>query len=277
MQEQVLVPFPTDEVERDQLIEVLIEQGEEPKQPWAITDKEAATWAVRQIAQARAGMAENQRIAQAEVSAVQQRMEIWLSKENLKHQRTEGFFTVHLERWHRGLFSAATEKEKAKLKTIKTPWGDLQLRAQQPEVEYDEPKLLDWVKSLLRMGPVPAEDLRSLLHSTVDQVLNQLIPPEDMNLPVPDLSPDDVIEEVLGRLRVARLGLDAWQGDSELLRVKEEVNKAELKRRIEFKPASDVPDGQLKAVDSESGVIVEGIRTTERPAAFNVKTDEGGK
>jgi hypothetical protein len=94
---------------------------------------------------------------------------------------------------------------------------------------------------------------------------------------VPDLSPDDVIEEVLGRLRVARLGLDAWQGDSELLRVKEEVNKAELKRRIEFKPASDVPDGQLKAVDSESGVIVEGIRTTERPAAFNVKTDEGGK
>ena len=130
------VPFPTDEDERERVLADLL-LGEDDRH-WHIADKGAAFWAVRQIAKARAAMAENQRVREAEVA----RIDRWLDRENEPLRRTIAFFEAHLEAYHRQVL-----EQDPKVKTIRTPYGSLQLRAQQPEMVYEDESLLAWLKA----------------------------------------------------------------------------------------------------------------------------------
>lgn len=194
------LPFPSDETERESLIERLVEQGEDDGRPWCIADKGAASWAVRKVAEARAAQAENRRIHEAERA----RIDRWLERENERLERGILFFQLHLERWHR----EQLERD-PKAKTIRFPHGESHLRAQQPEMVYEETQLLGWLK---------------------------------------EHQPD-------------------------LVRVKEEPNRAELRKVVELVP-SDVT-GRFHLILKETGEVVGGAYALERPSAYSVKTDEG--
>lgn len=122
---------------------------------WQVTDASSADWALRRIARARS------RAAQAkQVHAEQQaQLDRWLKSETDRAERTEMFFTIKLEDWHR----QSGEKSR------KLPHGTVGLRKQQPEYDRDDAKLLaeatelelpikrspDWaaIKALLVQGP----------------------------------------------------------------------------------------------------------------------------
>lgn len=189
------LPFPVADEQREQVLEGLL-RGDDDR-PWQIGDKGAAFWAVRKIATARAAMAENQRIRDAEVA----RIDRWLEQENEPLRRTIAFFEAHLEAYHRQLLA-----QDPKAKTVRTPYGSLQLRSQQPEMIYDEERLLGWLKA---------------------------------NRP-------------------------------DLIRTREEPNKADLKKAVDLQREAT---GSLRVVLKETGEIVDGVRAAERAPAFSVKTD----
>lgn len=61
---------------------------------------------------------------------------------------------------------------------------------------------------------------------------------------------------------------------TDLVRVKTEVNKADLKRAVEFEREAD---GVLRVILKDTGEVVEGVRAVEQPPAFAVKVfDIGG-
>lgn len=200
------VPFPSNEEEREALIEVLVVAGQDDGRRWQIQDKGCAAWAVRKVAAIRADQAENKRIYDAEAApllAQLAKLQAWLTSENQTLESRAGFFTTHLEQFHRSLMASDPKTPK----TIKLPQGEISLRAQAPEMVYDDEALVAWLQ---------------------------------FNRP-------------------------------ELVRTKTEPVKADLKKVIDLRPADEVPDGQLVAVDKETGEIVAGVTAVERPQKFELK------
>lgn len=253
--------------------------GDHEGKAWYIASKGAAAWAVGKVAKLRSDQAENERIAVARGLPLKRQIEeiqAWLANENGSLGYEIAFFEAHLERYHRTLFEAASEKERAKLKTIKLPEGALQLRAQQPEVEYDDAQLIEWAKGLLRSPGVDPEEARAYLHRMVDVVAGNLT----LAAPEEPVSVTAVLDALTALVRAEVFGANL-SADTGLIRTKEELNKNELKQRIEFRPASEVPDGRLVAIDTETGETIPGITALERRAKFNVDTNktniQGGK
>lgn len=266
--EQALpTPDGTEETEAvlERIVVDLSEQGEHDGHAWYIADKGTAAWAVRRIAKIRAEMKENERICKAEVAPLEAeigRLQGWLSRENGTLERVATFFAAHLERFMRTLH----QNDPKAPKTIKLPHGSIALRAQQPEVEYDDEAVLAWAKGLLTAPTEHVAELRLRMHSMLDDVMDALAEAE-WN----EVSSTAVVAQLQSKVLESLPGAAA---DQQLIRIKEELNKKALRQRFELKPASEVPDGQLVAIDQESGEQIPGITATNRPAAFSVKTDE---
>ncbi len=114
-----------------------IENFEEELQSFQVKTKDEAMWCMRKLKKLFDEKQENEEAVKIEIERLNQ----WLEAENGKLERGIKFFTALLEDYHR----QELEKDPKK-KTIKLPLGTLQLRAQQPEFERDEEKLLAWLK-----------------------------------------------------------------------------------------------------------------------------------
>ena len=112
----------------------------EQKQAFRIESKDQAIWATRKIAQKVKEQRQNLEAAQAEID----RINNWMESENGKLDQEIQFFEALLESYFYRL-----REEDPKLKSLKLPHGTLKLRKQQPKFEYDEDKLLPWVKENL--------------------------------------------------------------------------------------------------------------------------------
>lgn len=119
------------------LLAVELEELEEQEQRFQVETPEQANWALRKIRALQAKINEARELAQAEVDRINQ----WLSDETGKAEDSIAFFTSLLEEYHR----AELERD-PKAKTIKLPYGQLQMRAQQPEYIRNDELLRPWVE-----------------------------------------------------------------------------------------------------------------------------------
>ena len=121
-----------------------VEVIEETKQPFIIDTQEKAAWAMRKLRQHRQKQAENTNTANSLIDALRQDIEgvqAWQKEQNEAIEKDASYFLVGLEAWHRKQY-----EEDSDIKTIKLPFGQLKIRAQQPEYIRDETKLLAWAK-----------------------------------------------------------------------------------------------------------------------------------
>lgn len=103
-----------------------------------IVDSESkADWALRKIREAEARIAQVQQFAQKRIDEIN----AWVDKITASEQRSIEYFSGLLEVYHRKLFES-----NPKLKTIKLPSGELQLRKTQPQYARDDAKLTAWLK-----------------------------------------------------------------------------------------------------------------------------------
>lgn len=117
----------------EHLAQPIATSNENPQ--FRIDTKEMAIWALRKIAKIESDRKEARTAARAEI----ERIQAWLADEEKKADQDRGFFEFHLEDYHRRQLA-----ENKKLKTIKLPHGELQLRAQHPEYQKNENVLLAW-------------------------------------------------------------------------------------------------------------------------------------
>lgn len=119
------------------LLAVELEELEQEEQRFTVETPEQANWALRKIRALQAKINEAKELAQAEVDRIDQ----WLADETGKAEDSIAFFTGLLEEYHR----AEIERD-PKAKTIKLPYGQLQMRAQQPDFQRDDKVLIEWAQ-----------------------------------------------------------------------------------------------------------------------------------
>ena len=108
------------------------------KAPFEINDDKAADWALRKIREAEA------RIEQVRQFAEEQKAEIdgWAETTAEREIHTIAFFTGLLQAYHHNIY-----RENPRIKTIKLPAGELQMRKAQPQYSRDDNKLTAWLKA----------------------------------------------------------------------------------------------------------------------------------
>jgi hypothetical protein len=110
----------------------------ENKPIFSINDKEQAIWALRKIAIIERVRKEAREAAQAEIKRIQD----WLADEEKRADQDRAYLDELLEQYHRAVL-----KDNPKLKTIKLPHGELQIRKQQPEYLKEDSALAVYVKT----------------------------------------------------------------------------------------------------------------------------------
>lgn len=160
------------------------EQQEELRQRFRIENIDQLNWALRKLAAIKAKENEVRRLADAE----RQRIAEWEQKELAALERDRSFFEGLVQEY------ALTQREADPKWKASTPYGRVSFRRQPAKWQYDDQKLLEYLKA---------------------------------------------------------------SGRTEFVRIKEEVNKADLKRALK------VQDG--RAIDPETGEIVPGIVIEEQP------------
>lgn len=113
------------------------EEQQAVRERFRIHDDSQAVWALRKIRRIREAVAAKQALAQAEI----ERIQAWLESETKSLEREEKFFEGLLAEYHAGLMAQDPGH-----KTHKLPGGRLHWRAQQPEFQRDDAKLLAWLK-----------------------------------------------------------------------------------------------------------------------------------
>jgi phage host-nuclease inhibitor protein Gam len=108
------------------------------RESWAIRDMDAAAWAARKLATARAEIAGITAWEEREVARVRAAADT----ERKRHASEVEFFEGHLGRYLAGLVA-----DGRKTKTLSLPAGSVSLRARQPLVEVDEPAALEWARA----------------------------------------------------------------------------------------------------------------------------------
>ncbi len=107
------------------------------KPRFSIETTEQAIWALRKIANIERSRNEARQAAQLEVNRIQD----WLYGEEKRSDQARAYLDELLEDYHRRQLA-----ENPKLKTIKLPHGELQLRAQQPECLKEDSAVKVWAK-----------------------------------------------------------------------------------------------------------------------------------
>src|SRR5699024_905065 len=155
---------------------------------FTIENLDSANWAFRKLAAIERKRIEIKELADKEIERIKE----WQKQEekglNNSKEFIEGLLTEYFIR----------QKEVDSKFKISTPYGKVSSRKQQPKWNYEDEKVLNWLK----------------------------------------------------------------ENDKELVRIKEEVNKAELKKKYQIAG---------KEVVTEDGEIVEGITIEERPDSITVK------
>lgn len=126
------------EIELENDLNNYLEQFTDIKAPFEIKDDKAADWALRKIREAEARIEQVQRFAderKAEIDA-------WAETATEREAHTITFFTGLLQAYHHSIY-----KENHRIKTIKLPAGELQLRKSQPQYIRDDDKLTAWLKA----------------------------------------------------------------------------------------------------------------------------------
>ncbi|WP_433943502.1 host-nuclease inhibitor Gam family protein [Paenibacillus sp. SN-8-1] len=127
-----------------------IEQLEaEEIQGFRVHDLESLNWVFRKLAAIEAKKTEVNRLAAAELC----RIEDYRKRELDKLQRDEEYF--------HGLVSGyALQRREAdpKFKSEKTPYGSLTLKKQQPKWNYDDAKLVEWLKANERVDLIRVKE-----------------------------------------------------------------------------------------------------------------------
>jgi phage host-nuclease inhibitor protein Gam len=178
------------QIEQD-LQEFLDEQEGVNSPAFAIENEEQANWALRKIRSFQEKKKEKIAFAESEIAKI----DAWLESVNRKLENDIEYF--------QGLLASYAMKQRAedpKFKTLKLPNGKISFKKQQPKWNYDDKKLLEWLKE-----------------SDCD----------------------------------------------DLIRIKEEPNKSEIKKRFVVKDEF--------VVNSETGELVNGITIEHREDAFEVK------
>lgn len=158
---------------------------------FTIQDLDSANWAFRKLAAIERKRNEIQELADREI----ERIKDWQNQEEESLNNSKEFFEGLLTEYY------VKQKEIDPNFKISTPYGKVSSRKQQPKWNYEDEKVLNWLK----------------------------------------------------------------ENDTELIRIKEEINKAELKKKYQVVG---------KEVVTEDGEIVEGITIEERPDFINIKVSE---
>lgn len=139
-----------------------MEQKSEELQRFVITNPDMANWALRKIRALTTKVMDAKNLAQAEIDRIKE----WEEAEVADANESIKFFHGLLEEWHRKQLL-----NDPKQKTIKLPYGQLQMRAQQPEYIRDEAKLRPWLEQNMPQFLVPQApklDWASLKKSIID-------------------------------------------------------------------------------------------------------------
>ncbi len=157
-----------------------------------IQDLDSANWAFRKLAAIEKKRKEIKELADKEI----ERIRNWQQQEEKGLNNSKEFFEGLLTEYF------VRQKEVDPKFKISTPYGKVSSRKQQPKWNYEDEKVLNWLK----------------------------------------------------------------ENDTELIRIKEEVNKAELKKK--YKAVGK------EVITEDGGEIVEGITIEERPDSINIKVVE---
>jgi len=111
----------------------------EKRETFVVDTKEKANWGVRKIAHIDKQMEENINIVKDEI----QKLNNWLESENSKLQAEIDWFSSLIEPWFRKL----NQESKGKIKTIKLPDGEIQLRKQPTNYTRNDEELLSFLRS----------------------------------------------------------------------------------------------------------------------------------
>lgn len=114
-----------------------MQEAQEAREGFRVTDKGSADWCLRKIAAYRAEMAENKQLVDAET----QRLQHWLKKESEKAEQSIAYFEGLLERWLRD-----EHEQDERKRSISLPHGRIRLRQQQPQYDYEDEKVLPFLK-----------------------------------------------------------------------------------------------------------------------------------
>lgn len=111
-------------------------QESETEAVFTIDDDRKADWALRTIRECEA------RVEQVKAFAEERKREIdtWAEQATARETQSIAYLTGLLESYHRILFA-----DNPRLKTIKLPAGELQLRKAQPQFARDNDKLTEWL------------------------------------------------------------------------------------------------------------------------------------
>lgn len=115
----------------------LAETQETEPDSFIVDSESKADWALRKIREAEARIAQVQQFAQKRIDEIN----AWVDKITANEQRSIEYFSGLLEVYHRKQFEA-----NPRLKTIKLPSGELQIRKAQPQYARDDEKLVAWLK-----------------------------------------------------------------------------------------------------------------------------------
>lgn len=124
----------------DNLLRYEIEEAEQTIQDnsFHVTDKASAEWALRKIRAYKQQIKENEELYNAEI----QRLNEWLESVNKKANDNINYFTALLQEY----MIKELEKD-PKSRSIKLPSGTVRFRKQQPEWQFEDEKVISWLKS----------------------------------------------------------------------------------------------------------------------------------
>ncbi|KAF6576540.1 host-nuclease inhibitor Gam family protein [Paenibacillus polymyxa] len=117
-------------------LDELDQQEQEERQRFVVDSLDSLTWVMRKLVALEKQRKEVNAVADAEVY----RIESYRKTEMEKAQRDEDYF--------RGLLSeyaARRREEDPKFKSVKTPYGSVSLKKQQPKWNYDDQALTSWL------------------------------------------------------------------------------------------------------------------------------------
>jgi hypothetical protein len=112
---------------------------------FVVDNDRKAVWCLRKIKHLKEKQQDNDKLAAAEIDEIQKEIDEvqdWLNTENEKLQNSIEFFETVLYS-----YALKLREDNPELKTHKLPFGKLQFRSKRPKWNYDNEKLLDFVKS----------------------------------------------------------------------------------------------------------------------------------
>lgn len=119
------------------LQEFLDDQEQTENEAFEVINVETANWALRKIKQYQEKQKENNALAEAEI----EKIELWLKTVNEQAQNSIDYF--------QGLLAEYAVKQRdndPSFKSQKLPNGAIRFRKQQPKFNYDDEKLLNYLK-----------------------------------------------------------------------------------------------------------------------------------